>query len=136
MTQFIVEMHKYIADKQRLVWRYGVILDKDQTHAEIIEKYEQREISICIQGKMPRELAYFITSKWDEIHDNYHNLKVQKLIPCNCSECHHQQQPHFHDYKTLLNLKSKAIQASQCGHSGEMVNIDQLLDIQLMRKQF
>ncbi|MCV6636400.1 COR domain-containing protein [Candidatus Albibeggiatoa sp. nov. NOAA] len=127
MTQFIVAMHKFIAKRQSLVWRNGVILDKDETRAEVIEQYAQREVNIRIQGKMPRELAYFITSKWDEIHDSYHNLKVQKLIPCNCVECHHSQQPYFHDYKTLLHLKSKGIQASQCSYSGEMVNINQLL---------
>ena len=127
MTQFIVSIHKFIAEQQSLVWRDGVILDKDDTRAEIIEYYDNREITIQIQGKLPRELAYFITTEWDKIHDSYHNLKVQKLIPCNCSECKNQPSPYFHDYKILLNLKSKGIQASQCGHSGEMVDINRLL---------
>ncbi|MEK7991004.1 MAG: COR domain-containing protein, partial [Thiotrichaceae bacterium] len=56
MTQFIVAIHKNIADKQRLVWRDGVILERDDTRAEIIEFYDNREVKIRIKGKMPREL--------------------------------------------------------------------------------
>ncbi|WP_353572981.1 COR domain-containing protein [Candidatus Albibeggiatoa sp. nov. BB20] len=127
MTQFIVAMHKSIEDKQQRVWKEGVVLQKDETRAEITEEYEKREIHIRIQGKNRRELATIVLHEWDKIHDSYYNLKVQKLIPCNCYECHNQQQPYFHTYKSLLNLKSKGISASQCDHSGVMLDIQKLL---------
>ncbi|MCV6639203.1 COR domain-containing protein [Candidatus Albibeggiatoa sp. nov. NOAA] len=127
MTQFIVAMHKDIEDKQQRVWKEGVVLQKNQTRAEVTEEYEKRQIHIRIQGNNRRELATVVLHEWDKIHDSYYNLKVQKLIPCNCRECQNQQEPYFHTYETLLNLKSKGKPESQCGRSGEMVNIQNLL---------
>jgi hypothetical protein len=50
LTQFIVAMHRFIAE-QKYVWKSGVILEKDQTRAEVIEYYGRREIKIRITGK-------------------------------------------------------------------------------------
>jgi small GTP-binding protein len=45
LTRFIVETHPWI-EQQKLVWRSGVVLNKNQTRAEIIEHYNQREIKV------------------------------------------------------------------------------------------
>ncbi|WP_353570318.1 COR domain-containing protein [Candidatus Albibeggiatoa sp. nov. BB20] len=126
MTQFIVAIHKHIEHKQQRVWKEGVVLQKDNTRAEVIEEYEKREIHIHIQGQNRRELATIILHEWDKIHAKYHNLKVQKLIPCNCAKCEGTQQPYFHIYSELLNLKTKS-NVSQCKSSGELLNVQKLL---------
>ncbi|WP_292730406.1 COR domain-containing protein [Nostoc sp. JL31] len=41
LTRFIVETHPWI-EQQKLVWKSGIVLNKDQTRAEIIENYHQR----------------------------------------------------------------------------------------------
>ena len=43
LTRFIVEMHPWIAE-QKIVWRNGVVLEKDETRAEVAEYYGQRAI--------------------------------------------------------------------------------------------
>jgi hypothetical protein len=50
LTQFIVATHPVIAD-HRCVWKSGVVLEKDQTRAEVIEYYGRREIRIRVAGK-------------------------------------------------------------------------------------
>ncbi|MEK7991434.1 MAG: COR domain-containing protein [Thiotrichaceae bacterium] len=126
ITQFIVAMHKNIEDKQQRVWKEGVVLQKHNTRAEVIEEYEKRQIHIRIQGKNRREFATIILHEWDKIHDSYYNLKVQTLIPCNCSECQNKPEPYFHIYSELLNLKTKN-NVSQCKRSGELLNVQKLL---------
>ena len=49
LTRFIVEMHRRIAD-QKLVWRTGVVLEKDKARAEVMEHYGARRITIRVSG--------------------------------------------------------------------------------------
>jgi len=84
ITQFIVAMHKLIAEQY--VWRSGVILEKGQTKAEVIEYYGKREIKVRVAGKRKRELMTVVTYELDEIHASYKRLKHSKLIPCNCAD--------------------------------------------------
>ncbi len=126
ITQFIVIMHKYI-DQQQYVWKSGVILDKDNTKAEVIEYYSKREIKIRTSGAHQRYLMTIISYELDEINNSYKRLKYNKLIPCNCEECQGSQEPHFYPFKTLQNLINKTGYV-QCQNSGLMVNILSLID--------
>ncbi len=77
MTQFIVAMHQFI-DQQQYVWRSGVILDKDNTLAEVIEYYERLEIRIRVSGKRKKDLLTIITHELDKIHNSYPRLKSSR----------------------------------------------------------
>ncbi|NEQ88308.1 MAG: GTPase, partial [Moorea sp. SIO2I5] len=100
ITRFIVVIHKWI-DQQKYVWRSGVILNKDNTKAEVIEYYEQREIKIRVTGRHKRDLLTTVTYELDQIHDSYNRLRCSKLIPCNCSTCKNSQNPHFYEFDKL-----------------------------------
>ncbi|MGK7952900.1 MAG: COR domain-containing protein [Xenococcaceae cyanobacterium] len=86
ITQFIVVMHQHIY-QQKYVWRSGVVLNKDNTQAEVIEYYERREIRIRVAGTNRRNFMTIITNELDKINNSYHRLTFQKLVPCNCSAC-------------------------------------------------
>nr|WP_300501973.1 COR domain-containing protein [Crocosphaera sp.] len=133
LSRFIVEMNPYIDEPN--VWRSGVILNKDNTKAEVIENYYDREIQIRLRGNNKRGLLEVITSELDKIHISYHNLKVDKLIPCNCNTCITIQNPYFHRLENLRNLLSKNSQVSQCQISGELVNIYTLIDDTIGRQE-
>ena len=133
ISRFIVEMHRYIDEPK--VWRSGVILTKDNTRAEVIETYNNREIKIKLEGSNKRGLLELIIAKLDEIHDSYHRLKVDKLIPCNCDNCKKTQIPYFHKLDNLRKILSKNKQESQCQESADMVNIYSLIDDTIGRKQ-
>jgi hypothetical protein len=99
LTRFVVEMHKYIDEPN--VWKSGVLLKRDKTSAEVIETYDRREIKIRLSGSNKRGFLEVITDKLDEIHASFNQLKVKKLIPCNCDVCKDSQNPHFYDLNKL-----------------------------------
>lgn len=100
LTRFIVVMHPYIA-RQRLVWRSGVVLVKGKTAAEVIEFYHWREIRIRVAGPDKRELLAVIMHELDKLHRPFHQLKYDRLIPCNCATCCTIEEPHFYKLTTL-----------------------------------
>jgi internalin A len=73
LTQFIVSMHALIMRRQ-LVWRAGVVLERDLTTAEVIEYYGKREVQIRIVGKHKRDLMILVAYELEKIHATYKNL--------------------------------------------------------------
>jgi GTPase SAR1 family protein len=64
VTRFIVAMHRLIAGG-RLVWKTGVVLERDGSRAEVIEEYSQRRIRVRVSG--PDALGYSrsLMSNWN-----------------------------------------------------------------------
>ena len=139
ITQLIVAMHQYIY-QQKSVWRSGVLLDKDETLAEVIEDYNKRELKIRVAGKRKKDLLTIITHELDKIHNPYKRLKYQKLIPCNCSACKNSQNPHSYEYHKLLERFAHKKLTIECGnppyHEVKVFSlIDNSIDIQKLISQ-
>jgi Leucine-rich repeat (LRR) protein len=127
LTQFIVALHRLIAEQQ-YVWRSGVILEKDETRAEVIELYGRREIRIRITGKHKKELLAIVTHELDEIHASYKRLKHSKLIPCNCAGCKASQEPCFYRFEVLRRFLDNRQALIQCQNEFVMVDVRRLID--------
>ncbi|ACC84329.1 COR domain-containing protein [Nostoc punctiforme] len=127
LTRFIVEMHAHI-EQQTLVWKTGVVLNKDQTRAEVIEQYNQREIKVRVEGNRKKELLAIITHELDKIHNSYENLKYQTLVPCNCESCKDSQTPYFYRRDVLYKFRDNNRYQIQCQDSGDMVDVRRLID--------
>jgi internalin A len=127
LTRFIVEMHSLI-EQQTLVWKTGVVLTKDQTHAEVIEYYYQREIKIRVAGKRKKELLAVIIHELEKIHKSYERLQYQTLVPCNCESCNDSQTPHFYSRDVLYKSLEARNYQIQCQNSFRMVNVQRLID--------
>ena len=128
ITRFIVAMHYMIADQTR-VWKSGVILEKDDTLAEIIEYYERRRIKIRINGKSKRDLLVIVIHELDKINKSFHRLKYQKMIPCNCVTCKDSQEPHFYQFNELKEFIKDRQTEIQCRKKPyQMVDVFRLMD--------
>ena len=127
LSQFIVQMHRYIHN-HNYVWRRGVVLMRENTTAEIIETYDARAIKIRIAGKNERDFMTIITEQLDQINAQYEKMKVEKMIPCNCDECNADSNPYFYKYKDLKRRIEKGRQEVECGRSYKMVNVRSLID--------
>ncbi|MEH2072533.1 MAG: COR domain-containing protein [Nostoc sp.] len=134
LTRFIVEMHSLI-EQQTLVWKTGVVLAKDQTCAEVIEYYYQREIKICVAGKRKKELLAVITHELEKIHKSYERLQYQTLVPCNCESCKDSQTPHFYSREVLYKSLEARNYQIQCQNSFRMVDVQRLIDDVLSTSQ-
>ncbi|MDJ0516045.1 MAG: COR domain-containing protein, partial [Trichodesmium sp. MO_231.B1] len=135
ITQFIVAMHEDI-EKQEYVWKSGVILNKNQARAEVIEYYDKREIKIRIYGQQKRDLMTIVTHELDKIHSSYNNrLKYNKLIPCNCEACNNNQNPYFYNFRELKERISHGKYSAECGKPPyHQVNVSSLIDDVIDRK--
>jgi hypothetical protein len=134
MSQFIVEMHRYISNHD-LVWKRGCVLEREGAFAEVIESYDARQIAIRLSGKNKRDFMTIIAEKLDGINAQYEKMKFDKLIPCNCRECSGSENPYFFKYSDLKRRIEKGKQEIECGNSFYMVNVWQLIDDVSSEKQ-
>lgn len=131
LSQLIVVMHEYIAHDYQWVWKSGVVLEKDQTQAEIIEYYGKREIHIRVEGQQKKELLSIVSYELDKINNSYERLrdKCKKLIPCHCEKCKQLENPHFYDYKKLKQRIADQKYTIECDNRPYLeVNILKLVD--------
>jgi internalin A len=127
LTRFIVETHPWI-EQQELVWKNGVVLNKDQTRAEVIENYNQREIKIRVAGNRKKELMAVVTYELEKIHNSYKPLQPQTLVPCNCEICKNLPTPHSYSLDSLRNRLNASRYKIECDKSYEMVDVRRLID--------
>jgi internalin A len=127
LSQLIVVIHRYILE-QRYMWKNGVVIEKDQTRAEVIEYYSKREIHVRIAGRQTRDLMTIIRHELKQIHDTYKRLKYDEKIPCNCSSCSNADEPYFYTIAVLLEFRANNQLEIQCQKKPyEMVNVLRLL---------
>ena len=127
MLRFIVAMQKWIAD-QEYVWKSGVVLEHDETKAEVIEYYDQRVVKIRVAGRNKRDMMTVVMHELDQIHGSFHELEYEKLIPCNCDKCKENQEPHFYRLESLKRRLADKRYQIECDQSFEMVDILRLID--------
>ncbi len=120
-------MHPYIKD-QTLSWRSGVVLERQGTKALITETYGIPEIVIKVKGVETKELITLIAESFDSMYKRFENLKVKKLIPCNCKTCRNLDDPSYYEYMRLIKRKEDKKVTIECDLSYENVEITSLLD--------
>ncbi len=114
VSQLIVAMHEHIGGDKQWVWKTGVVLEKGQAQAEIIENNCQRLIRVRVTGKNTKELQNEINQHLDKINQNYSGLKVSKMVPCICLTCIHADTPHFFDYDKLRERANNGKFSIEC----------------------
>ena len=127
ITRFIVETHPWI-EEQKLVWKSGVILNKDESRAEVIENYNQREIKVRVSGNRKKELLTVVTHELEKIHRSFERLKYQTLVPCNCTECAGSENPYAYPLENLRKRLNRGRYQIECEKSFEMVDVRRLID--------
>lgn len=128
LSRFIVKANRYLSDLN-FAWRTGVLLNRENTTAEIIETYGKRQIIVKVNGRYKKELVTLISEEFDEIHDAYDNLEVDKLIPCNCNSClNNENEQIFHSYQDLIRRKEHNKKTVECSLSYKDVEVDKLLE--------
>lgn len=125
VTRFIVALHHLIAG-DALVWKTGVVLERDGSRAEIIEEMSQRRIRVRVSGPATDGLLAIVDDQLERLHAIFPLLKVERYLPCPCSECVDKAEPYGFALQQLakMAMKEKPI---QCHESGEMIDAAKLL---------
>ncbi len=127
LWQFVVMMYRYIENHQ-WVWCNGVILQREGTRAEVIENLLERRIDIRFSGNNITEFRAIVADTLDEISNSYHQLKYDKMIPCNCNQCQNADTPNFYEFSDLKRRKEKGKSTIECKVSYEDVPVLPLLE--------
>jgi len=125
VTRLIVAMHRLIAGGT-LVWKTGVVLERDSNRAEIVEDYSQRRIRVRVDGPDPRGLFAIVDEQLDRLHASFPRLQYEKFLPCPCIECDDKAEPYGFALENLIKRANKG-QQIQCHDSGEMVDAARLV---------
>lgn len=131
LARFIVKLNEYIHKKS--YWRYGVLLEHNNTKALVQEKYFDRKITIVLEGENKRFLQELIKDSIRKINSNFQNLVVQRRIACNCEECRRSTIPKYYEIPYLEKRMRDGKHTIECYESYKEVDLDCLLkDITLV----
>lgn len=127
LTCLIVETH-HLIEEQTLVWRNGVVLNKDESRVEVIENYNQRSIKVRVSGNRKKELLAIVTYELEKIHRSFERLQYQILVPCNCRKCVGSENPYAYPLENLHQRLKASVYQIQCEKSYEFVDVRCLVD--------
>jgi Leucine-rich repeat (LRR) protein len=125
VTRLIVAMHHLIAEA-KLVWKTGVVLERDGSRAEIIEEYTRRRIRVRLSGPDTRGLLAIVDDQLERLHASFPRLNYERYLPCPCAECQGKAEPYGFPLDSLTKMARKG-QPIQCHDSGEMVDAARLV---------
>ncbi len=121
LTRLIVKMNSDIFEEK--YWRYGVVLEHENTKAIIRERYFDNKITIELSGKNSREFLYLIRKQILEIHRDFNNVKYSEMIPCICKTCVDLENPHFYQFNLLKRYEEKLKTSITCEISLDDVSV-------------
>ena len=125
LTRFIVAVNHLIAD-EKLVWKTGVILERDGSRAEVTEEYAQRRIRVRVSGPDRRSLLAIVDDHLERLHSAFPRLQYDRFLPCPCPDCSGKPEPYAFPLEKLAKMAARN-QQIQCHASGEMVDAVQLI---------
>jgi hypothetical protein len=125
LTRFIVSTHHLIPD-HALVWKFGVILQREGTRAEIIEDYSRRKITVRISGPDTLGLLAIVDDHLERIHRSFPRLKYDRYLPCNCQMCSQRLEPYAYSLTDLKDFAATGDQI-QCRTSRKLVDAAALI---------
>jgi Leucine-rich repeat (LRR) protein len=125
LTRFIVAMNHLIADQQ-LVWKTGVVLEREGTKAVVTEDYPGRSILVRVAGADIRGLLAIVDDQLERIHESFPLLRYDKHLPCNCPVCAASREPYSFPLSHLKDF-ARTGDSIQCRISRKLVDAATLI---------
>lgn len=129
-AKFLVRVHHLVDEQQNAIWREGAILVFGGTKALVVEeKLRNYAISIKAFGHESKAFTRMIVGYLDEVNQKFPNIKVEKLVPCNCEKCQYSETKTHYDYFELEDRLKHGIHDISCKvNNYRRVLIQPLLD--------
>lgn len=125
LTRFTVALSHLIGDHD-LVWKNGVVLERNGTKAEVVEDYGRRTISVRVVGPNTRGLLAIVDDQMDRIHQSFPRLVFDKHLPCPCAVCIERATPYSFPLRDLHSF-ARTGDGIQCRNSRKLVDARALL---------
>ncbi len=108
ISRLIVRLSTWIAEDGRLVWRDGVVFHEN-------EGLEVLDIEVTGPKAMRKYLLNRVMQEVEAIHEkSFKHISFEKMIPCICSKCAEQANPHFFEYSVLRRYQDNNINKIRC----------------------
>jgi hypothetical protein len=129
ISRLTVRLHRFVRNPE-LAWITGVLLEPDQTMVLVEVLPSGGEIELRSRGPECKALLSVVAADLDALNESFQSLrkKIDKLIPCNCSDCRAAALPAFFVQKDLLRRKEHNRLKVECPNSFEEVDVLELLD--------
>ncbi len=116
MASIIVESHQYLCGE--LYWRFGVVLEKNQTRAYILEDPLAQLLRVCIEGKHPAMMTSIVRDRIEAVHNRLTArsslFEFEEWFPCICNVCSLSDKPNMYKSDELENMLDYGIEAVRC----------------------
>ena len=132
IARLLVRLSDYIKDN--LLSNSSGIINKDNSVAKIEEYFMKNDankyIKISVVGENKVLVLNEIRNELIDIQkDWFENIKIQELIPCNCSKCKDNDEDHKFLKSDLINRTKNNRFTVECPESYNPINIFELLDV-------
>lgn len=125
VTRLIVALHHLISE-QKLVWKNGVLLERNGTRAEVTEDYSRRKILVRAVGRDTRGLLAIVNDQLHRIHERFNRLKFEVHLACNCASCSSSSEPYMFSLVALRQAHQAGCRI-QCHNSFKLVDAEYLI---------
>ena len=128
LSRLIVRLHRYLPFPEKEAWRTGAVFHRQGAQAKLVETYGLRNLFLRAKGAEAKGLVTLISDEIDHLNKGYYNLRVKKLVPCNCPVCRKLEEPNFYEFEDLMRRKERGKKTVECKNSYEDVNVLRLID--------
>ncbi len=136
ISRLIVRLSEYIAEKGKLVWNEGVVIERNGCRAKIVQEKTVKEglevLEIEISGATyeRKYLLHQVMTEVEKIHEkSFKHIDFERMIPCICDVCKGADQPTFFEYSELIQYQEESWSDIDC-RNGKLkkVSVDSLLE--------
>ena len=129
ISRLTVRLHRFVVDPE-MAWVTGVLFERDSTAVLVEILPNGSEIELRARGPAHKALLSVVAADLDALNESFQGLrgKVDKRVPCNCSQCRTSAEPTFFEQKELLWRKEHGRLKVECRYSFEDVDVLELLD--------
>lgn len=127
IERLICRLNSYIKEKN--TWKYGLILNTENSEALIKLDINSRNLNVYIKGSIATPLFNIIEHEIKAIHNDIKikDLDAEVHLACNCFECQLSVSPYMFKRRILMKFIEKGKDHIDCQNSAEQVNIKNIL---------
>jgi internalin A len=127
VNRLMVRQHRFVP-RPELGWKSGILFERDGTSVLVMTADNGREIHLRARGPEKKALLSVIANDLDALNERFDGLKVDKWVPCCCTQCGASSEPFLFPESDLRRRREKGKLDIECGSHYGNVSVLTLLD--------
>jgi MinD-like ATPase involved in chromosome partitioning or flagellar assembly len=129
VSRLTVRLHRFLKQPE-MAWMTGALFELGDTSVLMELLPKGNEIALRAQGPEGRSLLSVVSADLDALNETLSGLhdRVEKLVPCICTQCRRDESPEFFTHKQLIKRRERGRMRVECPRSYEELDVAALLD--------